>query len=263
MNYTTICIVMLSFLTPAVIGQSAHDSIPNGRPYLNPSGASSTYSTTGKIDLTGPFFQSMGSNGRSCASCHQPSDGMSVSAQHIEDRFLTSGGMDPIFRTVDGSNCNHDIDVSTLKGRRAAYKLLRTRGLIRVAIAVPPNADFEIVRADNPYSCNETDTISQYRRPLPSTNLRFLSAVMFDVNRLRSRAQRRLLPRTIPLHSRAISGTRLLMRPLTTHKATAKGQRLRSSSRLWILRWPCSQRRPTVGLPAVWMYAAQREALRP
>lgn len=180
MNYKTACIVILSLLPLAATAQLFQESIPNGHPFPNPAGASSTYSTAGKIDLTGPFFQSMGSNGRSCATCHQPSDGMSVSTTHIEQRFLTSGGLDPIFRTLDGSNCNHDIDVSTIKGRMAAYSLLRTRGLIRVPIAVPANADFEIVRVDNPYSCNETDTISQYRRPLPSTNLRFLSTVMFD-----------------------------------------------------------------------------------
>ena len=33
---------------------------------------------------------------------------------------------------------------------------------------------------NNPYGCSETGSISMYRRPLPSTNLRFLSAVMFD-----------------------------------------------------------------------------------
>ena len=33
---------------------------------------------------------------------------------------------------------------------------------------------------DNQYGCDETDVISMYRRPLPTTNLRFLSAVMFD-----------------------------------------------------------------------------------
>jgi len=180
MKYKSVYIAMLSLLSPAAIGQLVHESIPNGRPFPNPSGASSTFSTSGKIDLTGPFFESMGSNGRSCGSCHQPSDGMSVSAAHIQERFDRSEGLDPIFRTVDGSNCNHDIDLSTVEGRRAAYSLLRTRGLIRIAIAVPANADYEIVRIDNPYSCNETDTISQYRRPLPSTNLRFLSAVMFD-----------------------------------------------------------------------------------
>lgn len=52
--------------------------------------------------------------------------------------------------------------------------------MIRVAIGVPANADYQVVRVSNPYGCNESDVISQYRRPLPATNLRFLSTVMFD-----------------------------------------------------------------------------------
>lgn len=155
--------------------------IPNGVFFPNPNGASQTYSTNGGgIDQTGPFFQSFGTNGRSCGSCHQPSDGMSVSATNVELRFLLTHGTDPIFRPVDGSNCNHDIDVSTLDGRYSAYSLLRTRGLIRIGIAVPANADYAVTSVQNPYGCNETATISMYRRPLPATNLRFLSAVMFD-----------------------------------------------------------------------------------
>ena len=155
--------------------------IPNGRVFPNPGGASQTFSTIGGgIDQTGPFFQSLGTNGRSCGTCHQPSDGMSVSAAHVQDRFLQTQGLDPIFRTVDGSNCDHDVDVSTLAGKEAAYSLVRTRGLIRIAIAAPANADYQVVSVDNPYGCSETDKISMYRRPLPATNLRFLSAVMFD-----------------------------------------------------------------------------------
>src|SRR5712691_2399627 len=155
--------------------------IPNGTFFANPGGASETYSTTGGgIDQTGPFFQSLGTNGRSCGSCHQPSDGMSVAAANIQQRFSLTQGQDPIFRTNDGSNCNHSIDVSTVAGRSAAYSLLRTRGLIRIAIGVPENADYRVVSVNNPYGCNESGVISMYRRPLPSTNLRFLSAVMFD-----------------------------------------------------------------------------------
>jgi cytochrome c peroxidase len=155
--------------------------IPNGVFFANPGGASETYSTTGGgIDLTGPFFQSLGTNGRACGTCHQPSDGMSVSSAHIERRFVLTQGHDPIFRTNDGSNCNHGIDVSTLAGREAAYSLLRTRGLFRIALAVPANADYDVVSVENNYGCNESDVISVYRRPLPATNLRFLSTVMFD-----------------------------------------------------------------------------------
>jgi hypothetical protein len=155
--------------------------IPNGMLFPNPDGLSQTYSANGKgIALTGPFFQSLGTNGRSCSTCHELSDGMSVSASHIQQRFVQSRGEDPIFRTVDGSNCDHSIDVSTLERRSAAYSLLRTRGLFRIAIAVPANVDYRIVSVQNPYGCNESDTISMYRRPLPATNLRFLSAVMVD-----------------------------------------------------------------------------------
>jgi cytochrome c peroxidase len=155
--------------------------VPNGRTFANPGGASRTFSTlNGGIDLTNPFFKDLGSNGRSCATCHEPGDGMSVSAAHVQDRFSETRGRDPIFRTNDGSNCDHDIDVSTLEGRRHAYSLLRTRGLIRVALAVPGNADYQVTNVDNPYGCSEHSMISMYRRPLPSTNLRFLSTVMWD-----------------------------------------------------------------------------------
>jgi cytochrome c peroxidase len=165
----------------AAVGAGQVPFIPNGLFFPNSGGASQTYSTAGGgIDLTGPFFQSLGTNGRSCSTCHQPSDGMSVSAAHVQLRFLLSQGEDPIFRTVDGSVCDHSIDVSTLAGRAAAYSLLRTRGLIRISIGVPANADYRVVSVSNPYGCNESDVISMYRRPLPATNLRFLSAVMSD-----------------------------------------------------------------------------------
>jgi cytochrome c peroxidase len=163
------------------MGGQQFSFVPNEALFDNPGGTSQTYSVTGKgIDLTGPFFESIGSNGRSCASCHQPSDGMSISAANVQTRFVATQGQDPIFRKVDGANCNHNMDLSTLAGRTAAYSLLRTRGLIRIALAVPANADYQVMSVNNQYGCNEADVISMYRRPLPTTNLRFLSAVMFD-----------------------------------------------------------------------------------
>jgi hypothetical protein len=177
-------VVPLMLATLIVVAAAYGQQVPfirNGTSFPNPGGASQTYSTTGGgIDQTGPFFQSLGTNGRTCATCHQPSDGMSVSARDVQLRFLHTLGQDPIFRTVDGSNCNHNINVSNLAGMRSAYSLLLTRGLIRIAIAVPANADYQVVKVSNQYRCNETNVISMYRRPLPATNLRFLSAVMFD-----------------------------------------------------------------------------------
>ena len=179
-------IVLLGSVFAAVVAAKGEQIsflsfIYNGVFFPNPNGASQTYNTNGRgIDLKGPFFQSMGTNGRSCGTCHQPGDGMSVSAASVQRRFFVSKGLDPIFRPVDGSNCNHNIDVSTVTGRSAAYSLLRTRGLFRIAIGVPANANYQVVSVQNPYGCNASDVISMYRRPLPATNLRFLSAVMFD-----------------------------------------------------------------------------------
>jgi hypothetical protein len=47
-------------------------------------------------------------------------------------------------------------------------------------LAVPAGADFEVVNVKNPYGCSEKDMLSMYRRPLPATNLKFLSTVMWD-----------------------------------------------------------------------------------
>jgi hypothetical protein len=135
--------------------------------------------TNGKIVLQNAFFRDLGANGRACATCHQLTDGMSVTPNHIELRFQESGGSDPIFRPVDGANCD-SLDVSTLTARQSAYSLLLNKGLIRVAIDVPANADFKVIGVENPYGCSSRTTLSIYRRPLPATNLRFLSTVMWD-----------------------------------------------------------------------------------
>lgn len=163
-------------------GEQARHSLPNLFPLLDPTGAVETYTTdpSGRVDLTGPFFQELGTNGRTCSTCHQPGDAWTVSAAHVKARFVLTAGKDPIFRTVDGSNCDQNINVSTLEGREKAYSLLTTRGLIRIALPVPASAEFEVVGVNNPYGCNDMSTLSTYRRPLPSANLRFLSTVMFD-----------------------------------------------------------------------------------
>jgi hypothetical protein len=70
--------------------------------------------------------------------------------------------------------------VSTLEARRKAYSMLLTRGLIRVGIGIPANAEFELAAVDDPYGFASAAELSLFRRPLPSTNLKFLATVMWD-----------------------------------------------------------------------------------
>src|SRR5499427_5547421 len=146
---------------------------------LNDSGLAATYSTSGVIDRSGPFFQSLGTNGRSCASCHVQSEGWTITPRGAQARFLFTAGTDPIFRTNDGSN-SPNADVSTPRARRSAYSMLLSKALIRVGIGIPDDAEFELAAVDDPYGYASSRELSLFRRPLPTTNLRFLSTVMWD-----------------------------------------------------------------------------------
>jgi cytochrome c peroxidase len=144
------------------------------------SGQIRTLDVNGPLDLSNPFFQELGSNGRSCFSCHRPAQGWTITPESVRERFDESAGLDPIFRNNDGSNCE-GADLSTQGKRRKAFSLLLRRGLIRIGLDVPPNAEFVVDSVDDPYDCRAPLTgVSAYRRPLPSTNLPFLSAVMWD-----------------------------------------------------------------------------------
>jgi hypothetical protein len=58
--------------------------------------------------------------------------------------------------------------------------MLLTKGLIRVGIGVPSNAEFELIDVDDPYGYASGTELSLFRRPLPATNLPFLATVMWD-----------------------------------------------------------------------------------
>jgi cytochrome c peroxidase len=153
--------------------------IPNNLPLKNPSGAHATFSTHKPIDLSNEFFQNLGTNGRRCSSCHTPEDGWTVTPADLQERFDATQGTDPIFRPNDGSN-SPNADVSTVAARRTAYSMLLTKALIRVGIGIPTGGEFDLAAVDDPYGFASAAELSLFRRPLPSTNLPFLSTVMWD-----------------------------------------------------------------------------------
>jgi cytochrome c peroxidase len=158
--------------------------IPQLFAFFDPTGVIATYNLNGPLDHTNPFFQSLGTNGRSCGTCHIASNAMGLSTQNIQERFFSTHGQDPLFAAVDGANCPNGS-----AGNPADHSLLLSHGLIRIPLTVPtPNpVQFQIVATHDPYGCAlVTDpttglpTASVFRRPLPTTNLKFLSTIMFD-----------------------------------------------------------------------------------
>ena len=144
------------------------------------SGTIETFSPT-QVDKSNPFFTQLGSNNRTCNTCHVASDGWSITPVNLQQRFQSTQGTDPIFRVLDGANCPSD-DVSTPSAAAAAYSQLLNFGLIRMSLPVPANAEFSIISITDPYQCPETTATNPalYRRPLPSTNLKFLNGIMWD-----------------------------------------------------------------------------------
>ncbi len=59
--------------------------------------------------------------------------------------------------------------------------MLLNRGLLRIGMPVPTNAEFTVVYVEDPYHYARADReLSLFRRPLPTTNLSFLSGIMWD-----------------------------------------------------------------------------------
>jgi hypothetical protein len=160
-------------------GTSEPPFLSNNLPFKNSSGFHATFSTDGSIDLRNEFFQDLGTNGRRCVTCHQPEEGWTITPAGVQKRFDRTKGTDPIFRINDGSN-SPNADVSTVKARRSAYSMLLSKGLIRVGLGIPADAEFELAAADDPYGFASASELSLFRRPLPATNLKFLSTVMWD-----------------------------------------------------------------------------------
>lgn len=125
-----------------------------------------------------PFFDDRGINGRACITCHQPSNAMGLSTDRIRQQYEDSRGKDPVFAAIDGSNCpslpQHDVE---------SHSLLLQRGLFRIALQVPANADYKIEVVRDPSTCNTSSTyglnaktpaISVFRRPRVVANLKYV-----------------------------------------------------------------------------------------
>ena len=156
-------------------------TIPNLQPFTDATGTVSTYTTAGVIDESTAFFQSLGTNGRTCFTCHQAAQGMSITPVAATALFTSTNGTDPLFSAVDGANCP-----TAATGNTAAHSLLLNSGLIRIAMTLPTTTQFTLTVLQDPYGCAVTTSstsqqiVSVYRRPMPSASLIFLSNVMWD-----------------------------------------------------------------------------------
>lgn len=149
---------------------------------LDQAGILASVSTNGfSTGDTNGFRANLGTNGRSCATCHVEADAWTFTPRHA--RSLSSD--DPLFAPVDGSDCPPTSAAQQPDSAQSTQVL--DYGLIRVELAIPSPADFFLAGVTNPQHCPIAPgsaaiggKLFLFRRPLPSTNLIFNSALMWD-----------------------------------------------------------------------------------
>ena len=95
-------LVAAAAMTP-VLGDGRNDPRGIGVQFAeDPSGVLGIVDLNGRTRTDGPFFQSLGTNGRSCSTCHVADEAFSFSADGARKRFEQTRGKDPLFATVDG-----------------------------------------------------------------------------------------------------------------------------------------------------------------
>jgi len=137
---------------------------------LNAYGVGTSLHTSGAIDSTNPFFQQLGTNPRTCATCHSPSQGWTMNSATNLALLLFTQGTAPIFNLVDEGN-RPDADVSTFAARVATFKDTTVdRGVTRFTRTISPTAEFTLAAVSDPYGWSTTTSFSGFRRPTPTAN---------------------------------------------------------------------------------------------
>lgn len=170
---------LIGLTTATVHAQvSLPPSIPQFQEFNNPGGRVATYQPNGATSTAGnAFFTSLGTNGRTCFSCHRPEAAWAITPALATAIFQASQGNDPLFAPVDGANCPDAPGVSStnLAQKAAAYSQLLQKGNIRVALPIPTGAEYVARVLRDPYGCNtgpqHAGVLSMYRRVIHSTNL--------------------------------------------------------------------------------------------
>ena len=187
--------------------------VPQFEADADSSGILGSFQPAGSTKTSGnAFFQPLGTNGRACVTCHVPANAMGLAVGAVQARYLQSHGTDPLFAPVDGATCPKNVPsnmtsgslVGGVLGRAPAdheppgvadltdpaspYALLLRKGLLRIALPVPQNAEYTLTVLSDPWGCNTTppydqvtdattgitsQIVSVYRRPPMAANLKF------------------------------------------------------------------------------------------
>jgi len=143
----------------------------------NEYGTAETFHTSGTIDLTNPFFQALGTNPRTCATCHSPDQGWTMTAAANKQLFKDTDGLAPLFNLVD-QGTRPDADISTKHARRETFGPNTVAlGVTRFTRNIPAAGEFTVAPED-PSGFSTPTQVLNFRRPTASANQTKVSSIL-------------------------------------------------------------------------------------
>jgi hypothetical protein len=145
----------------------------------NEFGTAETFHVTGAVDFTNPFFQQLGTNPRTCATCHGADQGWTMTTEANDQLFHDTDGLAPLFNPVDEGR-RPDADLSTKDKREAAFEPTTIEhGLTRFTRTVPATAEFTVLSVADPSGFSTPSAILNFRRPSSTMNEAKVSSILW------------------------------------------------------------------------------------
>jgi cytochrome c peroxidase len=158
------------------VDESVTEARSNLEPGGNDYGVAETFHTAGTIDFTNPFFQALGTNPRTCMTCHNPDQGWTMTSAANKQLFKDTDGLAPLFNLVD-EGTSPNADISTKKARKATF-MPNTIDLAvtRFTRNIPATAQFTVAPED-PSGFSTPTQVLNFHRPTATANESKVSSI--------------------------------------------------------------------------------------
>jgi len=176
---TNFLLQILSGTTPA--------SIPTPLSFQNATGTITSYQPNGATTTSNNgFFSPLGSNGRTCLTCHQPQDGWALTPPSVVATYNLTHGNTPLFQAIDSAGCPSDPRATSTNPMAFAlsHAQVLTKANFRIGVTLPAKGTQQWAKLTvsyDPLGCENdakyglpANQVSVYRRVLPAANLGFL-----------------------------------------------------------------------------------------
>jgi cytochrome c peroxidase len=164
----SLAVVAVAGCAEPIDGESPGDEVvtvqSNLEAVANAAGVAETFHTSGVIDRTNPFFESMGTNGRTCETCHDARSAWTTSAKVMTDLFESTAGTHALFVSLHDSGNRPDAPTGTLNQKRAAFKTMLEFGVHRFTRTNHVGLDYDVIAVDDPWGWSTVASFANFRR---------------------------------------------------------------------------------------------------